>query len=366
LFASVEISLNALRAEEAAHRAQLAQLTADTTTEVAAATHALTTARERLPLASQAVQRATAAAEAARQEHATRRGERAAQQTRLDAADRGALDVRVRQRETELAAFGTEPDLQPTVLEAAKQELERAQREHDAAKEELNVAEGRLSGAGGAALRENIERLREALQSAREAEGDVEVDAEAWQLLRDTLRTVENEEGAHLGRALGGPITTKFRELTADRYSTLHIDPLLKVDGVSAGISHATAPEVLAALSVGTRDQLATLIRLAIAEELGSPIVLDDHLVHSDPRRLSWFRQALVKAAVRAQVIVLTCRPQDYLTDAEMPQTTPFLDLAGGAIRAVDLSRVVTRYRASGSQSPPESNVETRERARAS
>jgi hypothetical protein len=121
---------------------------------------------------------------------------------------------------------------------------------------------------------------------------------------------------------------------------------------------------VLAALSVGTRDQLATLIRLAIAEELGSAVVLDDHLVHSDPRRLEWFRQALVKAAVRTQVIILTCRPQDYLSNSEMPEATPFIDLAGGAIRAVDLARVMTRYQ--GASAPPESNVSQVERARAS
>ncbi len=98
----------------------------------------------------------------------------------------------------------------------------------------------------------------------------------------------------------------------------------------------------------------------------GSAIVLDDHLVHSDPKRLEWFRQALVKAAVRTRVIILTCRPQDYLSDAEMPEATPFIDLAGGAIRAVDLARVMTRYQNTAAQAPPESNVERVEQARAS
>jgi uncharacterized protein YhaN len=272
----------------------------------------------------------------------------------------------VRQREADVAALGTEPDLPPAALDGARQQLEQARREHDQSKEELNLAEGKLSNVGGAALRENVERLREALQNARDDESEVEVEAEAWKLLRDTLRAVENEEGAHLGRALAGPLTARFRELTADRYPTLLLNPLLKVEAVSAATTQAAGPDVLAALSVGTRDQLATLIRLAIAEELGSAIVLDDHLVHSDPKRLSWFRQALVKAAVKTQVIVLTCRPQDYLSDAEMPQAAPSLDLAGGAIRAVDLARVMTRYRDGAAQSAPESNVERMERAQAS
>jgi hypothetical protein len=181
---------------------------------------------------------------------------------------------------------------------------------------------------------------------------------------------IEVKSSAHLqswAQRVESAISFDIRETLAwDRYQTLLLNPLLKVEAVGAGTTQATGPDVLAALSVGTRDQLATLIRPAIAEELGSAIVLDDHLVHSDPKRLEWFRQALVKAAVRTQVIILTCRPRDYLSDAEMPEATPFIDLAGGAIRAVDLARVMTRYQNTAAQAPPESNVERVERARAS
>jgi uncharacterized protein YhaN len=275
------------------------------------------------------------------------------------------LNAALLQRKAEFDALGAEPELSPTALDAAQQQLEQARRERERTKEELHHAEGKLSSAGGAALRENVERLREALQNAIDAETEVDVEADAWKLLRDTMRTVENEEGAHLGRALAAPLAAKFRELTADRYRTLALSPLLKMDGVSAG-TQATGHEVLAALSVGTRDQLATLVRLAIAEELGSAIILDDHLVHSDPTRLAWFRQALVKTAVRTQVVVLTCRPQDYLTVAEMPRDAPSIDLAGGAIRAIDLARVVTRYQTPGAQMPPENDLECVVSARAS
>jgi antitoxin VapB len=74
LLASVESQLTSLRNEEAAHAAQLAQLTAESTTAVAYATRALTAARERGPLARQTLERASTAAEAARQEQATRQG----------------------------------------------------------------------------------------------------------------------------------------------------------------------------------------------------------------------------------------------------------------------------------------------------
>jgi uncharacterized protein YhaN len=97
-------------------------------------------------------------------------------------------------------------------------------------------------------------------------------------------------------------------------------------------------------LSVGTRDQLAALIRLTIADQLKSTIVLDDHLVHSDPDRLLWFRSVLQRTAVNTQVIVLTCRAQDYLSVDELAGGAPFHDAAAGTIRAINVARALTRF----------------------
>ena len=366
LLASVEADLAAILAEEAAYGAELQALAAEATTKVANSTSAVAAARERVRTVRQESERLSAVAEADRQKQATKHGELSTLRSQLDSFNRTELAAHLRQRETELAAFGADLDLAIDALQMANQEVERAHRDHEQSKQELYQAEGKLSNAGGAALRDNVDRLREAHQQASEDEGEVEIEADAWQLLHDTMRAVENDEGAHLGRALTGPLTARFRDLTENRYSTLLLNPLLKVEAVSAAMTQTTGSDVLAALSVGTRDQLATLIRLTIAEELGSAIVLDDHLVHSDPTRLAWFRQALSKAALKAQVIVLTCRPQDYLTDAEIPESGPHLDLAGGSIRAIDLAHVLTRYQGRPPQSSSVNSMDPIERARAS
>jgi DNA repair exonuclease SbcCD ATPase subunit len=209
-----------------------------------------------------------------------------------------------------------------------------------------------LSKVGGAAIREELERIDEALAVARTREKDLELDADAWKLLLETLREVENEEGAHLGRALAGPVTTRFAELTSGRYGNLRLDAALKAEAVDVAGGGAQGADVLEALSVGTRNQLATLIRLTIADQLKSAIVLDDHLVNSDPRRLAWFRDVLMKTALNAQIIILTCRPEDYLTRDELPAETATRDLAGGAIRAVDVARVLKRWGAASSRLP--------------
>jgi uncharacterized protein YhaN len=71
------------------------------------------------------------------------------------------------------------------------------------------------------------------------------------------------------------------------------------------------------ALSTGAREQLATLVRLAIAgltaaDGSGVPVVLDDALAWSDPGRLYAMGGVLAKAGAHSQVILLTCASDRY------------------------------------------------------
>jgi uncharacterized protein YhaN len=99
-----------------------------------------------------------------------------------------------------------------------------------------------------------------------------------------------------------------------------------------------------ASLSVGTRDQLAMVVRLALARYLKSVLLLDDQLVQADPRRLEWFR-ARLHASVRDydhQIIVLTCRPLDYLHPEEIPAPPcDRFEAEGGRLVAVALEHSV-------------------------
>ena len=88
---------------------------------------------------------------------------------------------------------------------------------------------------------------------------------------------------------------------------------------------------------MGTREQLASLVRLAIAEHLGTTILLDDQLVNSDEARLRWFSQELRRAADDIQIIVFTCRPSGYLSASELVSSTRST-WGDGAVVAVDLN----------------------------
>jgi hypothetical protein len=69
-------------------------------------------------------------------------------------------------------------------------------------------------------------------------------------------------------------------------------------------------------LSVGAKEQLSVLTRLAcamlVAEDGGVPVMLDDTLGFSDPRRLEAMGAVLALAGASCQVIVLTSYPDRY------------------------------------------------------
>jgi len=343
LVQTIQTELKSLAQSEAENAAQQNALVAEASGRVEAAARTLAAAREGLAAAKGAQGRISATLAAARGDLHGRIGQHREASAQLEARDRNAAQELVDRRAAEFAKLPADVPATEQDVENAERAVATANRQLDLEKEELHKSEGALLNVGGAAVGEQVERAQEALAVALVREKELEVDAEAWKLLCETLRAVENDEGAHLGRALGGAVTTKFAQLTAGRYEKLRLGTGLETEGL--GVTGLTnAPEVLDALSVGTRNQLATLVRLTIADQLKTAIILDDHLVHTDATRLAWFRETLMKVSLNAQAIVLTCRPGDYLASTELPEGTAFRDAAAGMVRAVDVSRVMKRW----------------------
>jgi len=119
------------------------------------------------------------------------------------------------------------------------------------------------------------------------------------------------------------------------------LDPGLRVRAITANAGE----RALVSLSVGTRDQLATLVRLNLAAYLKTVLVLDDQLAQTDPQRLAWFRDRL-RASVRDQdhqIIVITCRPRDYVDQHEMPAPPcGRWETDDGKVAVVDVERVAS------------------------
>ena len=201
--------------------------------------------------------------------------------------------------------------------------------ECNARQAELQKAEGALQQVGGHSVQEQLEQADEAVKAIDRREGEVEIEYGAWKLLLETLREAEAEDAVHLGKALVEPVSRRVSELTGGAYGAVSIAPTLSTEHIEA----AGSKRELSRLSVGTRDQLATVLRLTIAEKLGSTVVLDDQLVQSDPSRMRWLYEFMVQCAREFQILVLTCHPDRY-------------DPADGpTVRSIDLTKHVERTR---------------------
>lgn len=235
----------------------------------------------------------------------------------------------------------------------AEQGVRRVRAALEDVRSRIDRASGAIDQVGGNVVREDLRDVERALQLAVDRRGRIEIEFRAWQLLQETLREAENSDGAHLGRALAGPLAEQFGALTAGRYGHIAVGQDLDLPPESVEVAGEHRSYTL--LSAGTQDQLGTIFRLCIAEQLGTFIVLDDHLSQSDPDKIRWFRARLLDAAARIQIVLLTCRPEDYLRGDEVPEGDDAVR-DSGTLRAVNLGRVIQRY-ALGNLSSPTSET---------
>jgi hypothetical protein len=206
---------------------------------------------------------------------------------------------------------------------------------------EIQKTHGALEQVGGAVARERLRDTLEAFELSERQEKEIEADYEGWKLLLEQMKEADAAQASNLGQVLAPALAQKFEALTAKRYEGVRLNAQLGAEGIVA----AGAVRPAAQISVGTREQLSTLYRLALAEYLHTVVVLDDQLVQSDGTRMDWFRGLLVEKARNFQIIVFTCRPEDYLSSSAVVSegNAVHSDCDGGFIRGIDLGRVLQR-----------------------
>lgn len=224
-------------------------------------------------------------------------------------------------------------------LAALDESLARLETRLDAVNAEFRRHQGALAQIGGDVVRDRARAAREGLERALREEAEVELDYEAWKLLLTTLREAENDEGRHVGRVLARDIGQRLGELAKGRYGTLSLGPELQ----TLGLDTRDGLKPVSAFSEGLKEQLATLLRISVAEHLQGTLLLDDHLAQTDLERVAWFRELLQRRGEVTQILLLTCRPQEYLgavhTTAEDP---PVVDVTP-SLRSIDLRRRIVR-----------------------
>lgn len=257
------------------------------------------------------------AAEAARLEEqlAIERDELAdaALSTELEAA-RNAADAsadKAARLERELARAA--PEAAAREVEQATRRLAQLESEARTLDREVDRLEAELEGAGGRGIGDQKTMVQGRLELARRRHARLLAEAEAWRLLHQTLLEVDRARQDALVEPLIARLAPYLRQLMGDASigfapDTLQLDTLHRGD----------AAEPFRSLSVGTREQLAVLVRLAIgdllAEQQGEspPLILDDALVYADAVRLARMKTILEEASSRQQIIIFTCRKEDY------------------------------------------------------
>ncbi|MFO1091232.1 MAG: AAA family ATPase [Hyphomicrobiales bacterium] len=190
--------------------------------------------------------------------------------------------------------------------EALANHLDRVRR----LREDVAGLEGQVQALGGDGLGERVADLD---QQHALAEADVNRLSHRVESLK-LLRDVVSKAYADRRGQLHAPLRRHLAPFLHDVFPSAELD---LAEGFSvAGLKRAGS-ESFDRLSGGTKEQIAVLVRLAMAAMLAErgfevPVILDDALVFCDDHRIEQMFDALNRAGRNQQVIVLTCRARSF------------------------------------------------------
>ena len=226
---------------------------------------------------------------------------------------RRALDKAERRKgETEKQLVTANPEEIDLRRQRAKATLQTVEAEQRRLRDDSIGLESRLTALGKSGIGELLEVARGLESQAIARRVRLQADAQAWDLLAATLSTSERDAKEAFLEPVLKRVDPFLRLLLPEARVTLDEETL-----EITGVARDGREEPYEALSVGTREQLSILVRLAFAvylREKGYPaaVILDDALVYADDDRFERMQLALRKAAETVQILILTCRPRDW------------------------------------------------------
>jgi hypothetical protein len=325
---AVGVERSANMAGDAAAQIEALQMAVDERRERA---RALETAAERAAEAAEQAARGQRAQESAFREVEAARRERAVELRILSdklAALRGSEpDEELYQRSLTARwaydqALGrakrVEAELEAASPERLRREVARAKGAIDAQRQRMtdlhDKALQRKALLDKAAVEGHFEELGEAQAEQFEAEEafqQIDREARAADLLSKVVQEVYTESQRRFLEPVLKEASPYLRKLRPE--TEIRMSPDLKVDKV---VRHGKE-EDFGQLSGGTREQLAVIVRLALARVMARdkrplPLILDDTLGWTDDGRFLSMVQILREAASDLQIILLTCHPARF------------------------------------------------------
>lgn len=203
------------------------------------------------------------------------------------------------------------PDQVKALKDSARAALEAGKEERSVNREKLGTVKGRLQVQQAEGLFETAESVRSKLHHAQDSHSRLERRADAARLLYTTLSSHRDTARARYLEPLTSRIETLGRVVFNTSFQVTLTDDLTIE---SRTLDGRTIP--FDSLSKGTQEQLGLLARLAVAmivsADEGVPLILDDALGASDPRRMETMAATIAQAADCCQVVILTCAPDRF------------------------------------------------------
>ncbi len=193
----------------------------------------------------------------------------------------------------------------------ARGRVERLDGEISYLQQERAECKGRLAKVGGLGLYEQWQEADTTFQRVQESLHELERRAEAAELLYKTLKACREEEQQAYREPLQTRIIQLGRSVFGSDFDVVLDDNLTVIQRI---LHKVTLP--LDRLSTGAKEQMALIVRLAVASLVASkegvPVILDDTLGYTDEDRLERMAAVLNRVGLDCQIILLTSTPHRY------------------------------------------------------
>ncbi len=212
--------------------------------------------------------------------------------------------------------MGKNPDRVKALAETATGSLQTVQKRRNDAQTECTEVQTRLKIHGEEGLHEKLHVAQTSLERLGAESRSLFRRAASAKCLFETMRQQRDQARQAYVAPLKEKIVSLGR-LIFDESFQVEISDDLQIAGRTLG--GVTVP--FDSLSGGTKEQLSLIFRLAcsmiVAEEGGTPLILDDALGYTDPQRLHLAGAVLAKAAKCCQIVIFTCMPDRYANIGE-------------------------------------------------
>lgn len=240
-------------------------------------------------------------------------------------------DLREKRREEELKwsessqeearakdAYAPFADLADPAGELQDLERQREALQHIVDERESSVArlQERFERLQREGISQRIAELEQYLADAQAAASLAAIDEDAIDLLFHTVEAALSRRAEGLTAPIAARIAPWFERVTGRSLVGIRLGKHHEIEGLR--LSDVARDVRIEELSAGVADQLGALARLAFADLLATkealPVLLDDPLVNADRARRSAMLAIMREVSEKAQIIVFTCRSEDYLS----------------------------------------------------